>query len=280
MDPDEEKETEEALYATLKRRGAWLEPRGEKVPDTDWTPDNPIVSVIIPVHNRAEFLPLAVNSVVNGTLKNFEIIIIDNASTDHTAEVAEVLAQRDERIRFYHNEVNVIAKALNMGISHARGKYIAQLDSDDEYTPETLEKMVATMEADPTIGLAISYYELMSEKGKTLEEFGIIKHLEYNLNNILRVDGAGAQRTWHKGVLQRFGGFNETDFPNYGEDYDMVLKVSEHYNVERVHHVLYRYRRHPGNTDVLRRAEDKIKAKTFARSEALRRRRKLNEAGE
>ncbi len=204
------------------------------------------------------------------------MIVIDNASSDNSLEVAREYARRDPRIKVLSSEVNLIARALNMGVEAARGRYIAQLDSDDEYTPDTLEKMVGHLEAHPRCGLAISYYELMDEGGNTLEEFGIIKHLEYNRNNILRVDGAGAVRVWQRSVILEFGGFNETDFPNYGEDYDLVLKVGERYDVDRVHEVLYRYRRHPGNTDALRRHGDKIEAKTLARRRALQRRRQIN----
>ncbi|MBD3167685.1 glycosyltransferase [bacterium] len=276
LDPEEEAEIEQVFYDCLKRRGAWLEPRDNTVTPAPVKEGDPIASVVIPVHNRGSFLPKAIASVANGTLQNFEIIIVDNASSDNTREVAEQLAAEDDRIKVLHNEVNVIAKALNMGVRAARGRYIAQLDSDDEYTERTLEAMVEYLETHPKCGLAISYYELMDEEGTTLDEFGIIKHLEYNLNNILRVDGAGALRCWHKSVIEEMGGFNETDFPNYGEDYDLVLKVGEKYHVDRVHEVLYRYRRHPGNTDALRRHADKIEAKTLARTRAIKRRRALN----
>jgi len=276
MDPEEERETEEVLYQCLRRRGAWMEAPHPQFAPVKPALGNPIVSVVIPVHNRAKFLPLAVESVLKGELQDFEIIIIDNASSDNSREVAEELARSDKRIRVIANEINLIARALNMGVEAARGVYIAQLDSDDEYTPNTLADMVGHMEAHPECALAISYYELMDEKGATLTEFGVIKHLEYNRNNILRVDGAGAVRVWRRSAILEFGGFNDVDFPNYGEDYDLVLKVGEKYAVDRVHKICYRYRRHPGNTDALRRPVDKIRAKTFARTEAIRRRRKLN----
>ncbi len=277
MTEEEERETEEVFYHALRRRGAFLEVPGETVQPAEIAPGSPVVSVIIPVRNRAKFLPFALESVLRGTLQDFEIIVVDNASTDSTKAVAEGYSERDPRIRVLANDVNLIAKALNLGIREAKGRYIAQLDSDDEYTPTTLQTMVEHLDAHPQCGLAISYYELIDEKGDVLEEFGVIKHLEYNVNNILRVDGAGAVRVWHKSVIERFGGFNERDFPNYGEDYDLVLKVSEHYRVDRVHDVLYRYRRHPGNTDALRRQEDKIRAKTLARTRAVERRRALNQ---
>lgn len=277
MDEAEEKETEQVFYDCLKRRGAYLELPENVAPRSPIADGDPIVTVVIPVHNRATLLGKALDSVLANTLDNFEIIVVDNASHDNSLEVAQKYADKDTRIRVLSSDLNLIAKALNMGIAAARGRYIAQLDSDDEYLPNTLQSMVDHLESHPQCALAISYYVLMDEGGTTLSDFGIIEHLEYNLNNILRVDGAGALRCWSKAAVQEMGGFNEVDFPNYGEDYDLVLKVSEKYQVDRVHDVLYRYRRHPGNTDALRLPKDKIRAKTFARTCAVERRRKINE---
>ena len=276
MDEEEEAETERVFYDFLHRRNALLDLPENIAPRSPLVDGNPIVSVVIPVYNRARLLAKALDSVLAGTLQNFEVIVVDNASRDNSREVAEEYAANDSRIRVLASEVNLIALALNMGVAAARGRYIAQLDSDDEYVPHTLQTMVEHLESHPKCGLAISYYELMDEAGTTLTDFGIIKHLEYNLNNILRVDGAGALRCWSKAVIEEMGGFNVDDFPNYGEDYDLVLRVSEKYQVDRVHDVLYRYRRHPDNTDALRLPKDKIEAKTFARTRAIERRRKLN----
>ncbi|RJP77397.1 MAG: glycosyltransferase [Candidatus Zixiibacteriota bacterium] len=278
MDPAEEKEIEEIFYRFLQRTGAWLEaPTGNRFAPGPGT--SPRVSVVIPIHNRAGFLPLSVGSVQRGTFQDFEIIIVDNASTDDTLDAARDLAAQDPRIRVLSLPDNVIAKALNAGVREARGEYVAQLDSDDEYTPDTLASAVRHLDEHPEEGLAISYYELMDPEGKTLEEFGVIKHLEYNRNNILRVDGAGAVRVWRRAAILEFGGFNEQDFGHYGEDYDLVLKVGEKYEVGRIHEVLYRYRRHPGNSDVLRAHEMKILNKTLARQRALERRRAINRKG-
>ncbi len=279
MNPEEEKEIEEVFYDSLRRRRAFLDrPPGGIFPRPSSA--SPRVSVIIPVHDRVPLLPLAVSSVQHGSFQDFEIVIVDNASTDKTLAVARDLAQQDPRIRVIALPDNIIARALNAGVQQARGEYIAQLDSDDEYTPDTLQSMVRHLDGNLDEALAISYYELMDVEGRTLEEFGVIKHLEYNRNNILRVDGAGAVRVWRKAAILEFGGFNEADFGHYGEDYDLVLKVGERYEVGRVHQVLYRYRRHPGNSDVLRPQEMKIRNKTLARRRAIERRRRMNQAEE
>jgi glycosyltransferase involved in cell wall biosynthesis len=172
--------------------------------------------------------------------------------------------------------MGTIAFALNTGLREARGKYVAQLDSDDEYLPNTLKNMVDALGANPRCGLAISYYEVMDAVGNPIAGVPPIKHLEYDRNNILRTGGAGAVRAFRKRVLEELGGFDEETFGGFAEDYDMVLKISERYDIDRVHEVLYRYRRHEGSTDTLRDPVEKLNLKTEARRRAMERREELN----
>jgi len=271
METKLEQQTRDVFFNMLKRLGAYLEePTGPR-PGTS-PAVSPMVSVIIPVFNRESFIGQAIASVLSGNYDDFEIIVIDNGSSDGTIERVESYARQDRRVHLVKNRKNVIAYSLNLGIKAARGKYIAQLDSDDQYTRETLTEMVDYLENHPHCGLAISYYELMDEKGQILQQAGVIKHLDYSRNNILRKDGAGAVRVWRRSVLLEFGGFDENEFGNYGEDYDMILKVSEKYEIGRVHQVLYRYRRHRGNTDQVRNYYYKLRTKTLARMYAIERR--------
>ena len=182
---------------------------------------------------------------------------------------------KDNRIRLIRNNINRIALSLNIAVNAARSKYISQLDSDDLYTENTLQFMIEFMEQSNS-ALGISYYSLINESGEDLPEFGIIKHLEYSRNNILRVDGAGAVRMWRRSAILEFGGFDEKDLCDYGEDYDLVLKVGEKYRISRVHEVLYKYRRHPDNSDVRRDPLFKLRNKNLARARALARRIALN----
>ncbi len=280
LDPAEEAEIESVFYDSLKRRGAWLE--GEEgivecPPDPELKPGDPVISVVIPVYNRARFIGTAIESVQTGTYDNFEIIVVDNASTDNTIAVVESKMATDSRIRLIRRTTNVIGEALNDGLFATRGKYLAQLDSDDAYAPVTLQRAVEALDGDRKIGVAISYYDLVDEAGTPLPEIGIITHAAYNRNNVLRRDGAGAARIWRRSVLLANGGFDELSFGSYGEDYDMILKCGERYRVHRIREVLYHYRRHPDNTDALRHHSLKIWSKTESRKRALIRRIRLNE---
>lgn len=261
----------------LRRRNAWIDHETVNVPYPE-KPYEVLASVIIPILNRVTFIGNAVERVLEGTFQDFEVIIIDNGSTDGTQDEVRKYVEKDSRVRLVQREGGTIASALNTGIREARGKYICQLDSDDEYTPDTLEKMVGHMESHPKCGLAISYYELMDENRNKVEGIDPITHSGYTRNQILRRDGGGALRVFPKVVLEEMGYYDEEHFGNFGEDYDMVLKTGEKYDVDRVHHVLYRYRRHSDNTDVTRDPLMKIQNKNNARLNALARRKKINES--
>ena len=272
---DMEKEITGVFEETLKRRGAWIDHETVEVP----YPSEPypvLATVVIPVLNRQKYIGNAIDRVLDGTFKDFEVVVVDNKSTDGTQDVVKAYAAKDKRVRLIERNGGSIASALNEGIRNARGKYICQLDSDDEYTPDTLEMMVSHMESHPKCGLAISYYALMDENRNEVTGIDPITHSGYTRNQILRRDGGGALRVFPKVVLEEMGYYDEEHFGNFGEDYDMVLKTGEKYDVDRVHKVLYRYRRHSDNTDVTRDPLMKIQNKNNARLNALARRKKIN----
>jgi hypothetical protein len=161
---------------------------------------------------------------------------------------------------------------LNDGVRAARGWAICQLDSDDLYLPQTLDRMIGHLEKEPLCALAISHYQLADSSGRPLPDAPIVTHAGHTRNQILRRDGAGALRVYRRSVLLALGLFDAERFGDFGEDYDMVLRITEHHRLDRVAEVLYIYRRHEGNTDMTRPEELKYKNKNRARQMALRRR--------
>ena len=126
--------------------------------------NTPKVSVIIPTYNRADLLPRAVKSALSQTYDDYEILIVDDCSTDHTRET--VSAWDDERVRYTrHTENRGQSGALNMGIHNASGQYIAFLDDDDEWVPTKLEKQVAVLESsDPKVGLVYGWLDQVNDE--------------------------------------------------------------------------------------------------------------------
>ncbi len=113
------------------------------------------VSVIIPTYNRADLLPTAISSVLAQTYTDWELIVVDDASTDNTREVIKEWEAKDSRIRSVSLNKNSGGPAhpKNVGVESARGEFIAFLDHDDEWLPEKLKKQVAVFASSPRIGL-------------------------------------------------------------------------------------------------------------------------------
>ena len=112
----------------------------------------PLVSVVMPVFNREKFLAEAIESILSQTVTDFELIIVDDGSTDGSAEIIRAYAERDSRIRFIQLSENTgNASARNAGIAVACGDYIAGMDSDDISLPERLQQQVEFLESHPEI---------------------------------------------------------------------------------------------------------------------------------
>ena len=126
--------------------------------------NSPKVSVLIPTYNYAHFLDETIGSVLNQTFTDYEIIIVDNHSTDNTDEVvAKYLV--DRRISYYKNETNLgIAGNLNKCLEYSKGEYIKFLCADDKFHPEMLEKFVAVMEEYPSVSLITCDKEVFHSK--------------------------------------------------------------------------------------------------------------------
>ena len=128
-----------------------------------------LISVILPAYNAERFLNKAIDSILAQTYTNFELIILNDGSTDRTESI--ILSYKDPRIRYVKNESNLkLIKTLNKGIDLARGKYIARMDADDISLPTRFEKEIEYMESHPTCGVVSVLPFVMREDGKILHK--------------------------------------------------------------------------------------------------------------
>lgn len=129
--------------------------------------NQPRVSIIVPTYNRAAYLPRALDSVEAQTFKDWELLLVDDGSTDATAQVIEPYAKRwGDRFVYLKQEKNRGASgARNIGIDHSRGRYIAFLDSDDEFRPRKLERQLSLFKRCPTLGFVYSDYSYVEVDG-------------------------------------------------------------------------------------------------------------------
>ena len=196
----------------------------------------PLVSVIIPTHNRAEMLNRAVNSVLAQTMKDFELIVVSDGSTDNTQEVLEKI--KDQRVCFLkHESEKGAAAARNTGIQASRGRYIAFLDDDDEWLPTKLEHQVLVIQnAQREVGLVYHWMEyvrdgcVLETRKPTLRGYIFPEMLDKqaitNSSTLLL----------KREVLDIVYGFDETLWR--GNDGDFIRRVTKHFHVDYVPEVL------------------------------------------
>jgi glycosyltransferase involved in cell wall biosynthesis len=144
-----------------------------------------LVSVIMPAYNCSGFIRETLESVVKQTYTNWEVIVVDDFSTDNTAQIIEAYSKQEPRIRYYRLETNSgAAIARNKGVSMADGKYIAFLDSDDTWYPEKLEKQIAYMKKNE-YNFTCTSYDKIDERGKPINKITKAR-LKSGYDNVLK----------------------------------------------------------------------------------------------
>jgi len=132
--------------------------------------ENPLVSILIPTFNSEKFISEAIGSVQNQSYTNWEIILVDDCSTDGTLRLVTEMAQKDNRIQFSRLNNNAgTGVARNRALASAKGKYIAFLDADDLWKPEKLKKQIDFMRSN-NLPFTFSFYECIDEDGKSLNK--------------------------------------------------------------------------------------------------------------
>ena len=128
------------------------------------------VSIITPVYNSANFISITIQSVINQTYTNWEMLLVNDCSTDNSLEIIQAFADKDERIVVINNDQNLgQVKSRNRAIDQASGRYIAMLDSDDVWHPEKLEKQIQFFKEQNCV-IQHSYYEHIDESGQPLQK--------------------------------------------------------------------------------------------------------------
>lgn len=210
---------------------------GGEAPDAG---HQPLVSVIIPTYNRAVLLPRALESVLEQTFEDFEVLVVDDASTDDTPMVMDAY-HTDARVRYLRQSENRgVSAARNRGLREARGELIAFLDSDDEWMPHKIEQQVARYkELSDDAGLIYTGFETVRDNGSTTthapDVSGDLFSYLLERNFIYPTSGMMTRRQ----VVSEVGYFDEKMPAN--EDWDYYVRIAREYKIEYVDEVLMRY---------------------------------------
>jgi CMP-N-acetylneuraminic acid synthetase len=219
-----------------------------KIDASDWIPSmkitelSPLVTVYITSYNYEQFINQAINSVLGQTYQYFELIIIDDGSTDGSPEIIKQYEAHEKVFLVFQNNRGLNA-TNNVALRLARGKYIVRLDADDYFEPHALEVMVAELERNPDLVLVFPDYFIVDENGVVVEQ--IRRHDFVNGVTLLDQPAHGACTLIRRDILKLIGGYDEAFTRQDG--YDLWLNIANTYSVKNVNLPLFYYRRHGVN---------------------------------
>jgi glycosyltransferase involved in cell wall biosynthesis len=207
----------------------------------------PKISVIMPAYNAQKYIAEAIESILNQTFRDFEFIIIDDASTDKTWEIIQKYAQKDRRTIALKNAENLQNyKTRNNGIAIARGKYIATMDADDWSYPDRLQKQVEFMEKNPEVVLCGSFVEICDKNLDVLNKRNYPETDEKIRKKLFRYSPFCHPSTmWRTVTVKKVGGYNDV-YP-IAQDYKMEFKVGRFGKFANLPEVLHKLRVHSGS---------------------------------
>jgi glycosyltransferase involved in cell wall biosynthesis len=199
-----------------------------------------LVSVLITSYNRENFIAESISSVLNQTYENFELIIVDDCSSDNTYEIIKSYCEIDSRIQCFRNEKNIGQfQNRNLAASYAKGKYIKYLDSDDILYPHGLDVMVRGMEAFPSAALGMVWGDLIYDPSPKLLSQHDAYYSYYIHHRWMQVGPSGS--IYRRDAFEHVNGFDHTPFIS---DFDLNLKLASLWPVVRLQTDLFFYRSH------------------------------------
>jgi len=194
--------------------------------------------VVLPVYNGAAYLGQAIGSILAQTFTDFELICVDDGSSDASPQILAWHAAADSRVRVMTNRPNRgLPGALNVGFAAARGKFHCWTSDDNIARPQMLQRLVATLDGNPTAAIAHANYSVIDAKG-TVTGFQKVGPA----SEILFGNRIGAAFLYRAAVTEALGGYDETLFGV--EDYDFWLRAARSFHFVTVDEDLYLYRRH------------------------------------
>jgi glycosyltransferase involved in cell wall biosynthesis len=199
----------------------------------------PQVTVVITTYNSLKYLPETLDSVLQQTFTDFEVLLVDDGSTDSTVQWASGIV--DPRVRLITQENQGVSVARNTGITNACGEYIAFLDGDDIWEPTKLEKQVSYLQANQDVSLVHTWLALINEEGNFIGRF-LNSHAEGNIwEHIIQKNTVVCSSVMvRRCCFEKVGGFDS--HLRVAEDWDMWIRIAKCYRFGLLKEPLIRYR--------------------------------------
>ncbi|SHG37432.1 Glycosyltransferase, GT2 family [Fibrobacter sp. UWB8] len=196
------------------------------------------ISIILPVYNGAEYLAESIESVIAQTYANWELIIVNDCSTDNTLAIASDYAAKDGRIKIFSNKENLkLPNTLNAGFRHATGEYYTWTSDDNKYMPDALRVMVGCLEKNPDAVMVYANYTRIDSTGKIVEPVNLSEPKFIFLGDVV-----GACFLYTAAVAKKIGDYDADLF--LAEDYDYWIRMHKVGKILHIEANMYHYRIH------------------------------------
>lgn len=201
--------------------------------------------MILPCYNGENFIREAIESVLCQTYEDFEVIVIDDGSTDNTRTVASSF--EDRRIRYFYKKNEGVSTSRNYGIKLAKGRYIAFIDYDDLWLPEKLELQLQEIEKQQDVYLVYSWFYIIDSKGKIIDKIKVqgFRNFLQELLLVGNIIGSPSGMLIKKEVFENIGGFDS--YLSTSADWDLWIRIAYRYKLSGVNKFLFKYRIHDTN---------------------------------
>jgi glycosyltransferase involved in cell wall biosynthesis len=215
-----------------------------------------LVSIVLPVYNGARYLAESIQSCLDQTYANWELIIVDDASTDDTPAIIAGFAARDSRVRSLRHETNKrLPATLNDGFAQARGAYLTWTSDDNRYRPEALATLVRALDANPDAAFVYAGYDVIDDDGRYVQT-----NQAHPPARFIQGYDAVPCFLYRRAVYEELGGYADDLF--LAEDYEYWLRIyATRHTMLPLPDTLYEYRRHA------RSLTDEYRGRTFATAE-------------
>lgn len=209
----------------------------------------PLVSIIVPAYNAQRYIEATLESLICQTYPHMEIMVVDDGSTDQTADIVKKFKENDPRIQLLQQSNSGVAAARNLGIQYSRGDYIAPVDADDLCYPQKIAKLVACLQAvDSKVGVVYSWSNIIDSAGNPTGTH-LMSDFEGNVFEQLLFSnfiGNASSSLIRRHCLERAGLYNTAFFLQAAqgcEDYDLYLRIAEQFEFRVVKEFLTGYRK-------------------------------------
>lgn len=199
-----------------------------------------LISIILPVYNGERYLAESIESILNQSYQNLELIIVDDCSTDSTKSIILSYAEQDERIIYLRNDTNLkLPASLNRGFRQARGEYWTWTSDDNLYMPTAIERMAEFLDGHPDIAMVYCDMDVIDETGSVIKQLPV-----GNPDRLLYENIVYACFLYRKQAADMVGEYDTSRF--LVEDYEYWLRIYLAFQIAPIHECFYQYRTHSG----------------------------------